>query len=252
MRWVTDSGSPDVWCRDRSASWRPWEFQNTKGTDWETFHDSHRQSARIGNLNTRNLRPRSTVWLSRAARSVATGSQWSRPMKSFRDRFHWTAPLVFHSNWSHDSARYWIGVFMCPIYSCGWNPEDSLPPPPPPPGRKGESSVQTSMKYPSSPKKWAQFLGRRTKHKENGTWLTWHTLCGREEVNATRPIKKLVCPVWPRQGLRMQNQTCITISTTRSELILNKFSIRESWHMNVRQQKYHLSEQAKKVLVTLQ
>ena len=31
-------------------------------------------------------RPRSTVWLSRAIRSVATRNQWSRPMKSFFSR----------------------------------------------------------------------------------------------------------------------------------------------------------------------
>ena len=32
--------------------------------------------------------PRSTFWLSRAIRLVATGNQWSWPMKSFQDRFH--------------------------------------------------------------------------------------------------------------------------------------------------------------------
>ena len=26
------------------------------------------------------------------------GNQWSRPMKSFQDRFHWSAPLVSRSN----------------------------------------------------------------------------------------------------------------------------------------------------------
>ena len=46
------------------------------------------------------LRPRSTLWLSRAIRSVATGNLWSGPMKSSQDQFHWSAPLVCHSNWS--------------------------------------------------------------------------------------------------------------------------------------------------------
>ena len=43
--------------------------------------------------------PRFTVWLSLGTRLVASGNLWSGPIKSFQDWFHWSAPLVFRSNW---------------------------------------------------------------------------------------------------------------------------------------------------------
>ena len=45
-------------------------------------------------------RPRSTFRLSLAIRSVATINQWSGPVKLFKERYHWSAPLVSRSNWS--------------------------------------------------------------------------------------------------------------------------------------------------------
>lgn len=44
------------------------------------------------------LRPRFTFRLSSTIRTVATGNQWSRPMKSKCTQFHWSAsaPLVCH------------------------------------------------------------------------------------------------------------------------------------------------------------
>ena len=66
-------------------------------------------------------RPRLTLWLSRAIRSFATGTQSSGPMKSFPDWFHWSIPLVSLANWpdftteSESGSRHsdnWISLYV--------------------------------------------------------------------------------------------------------------------------------------------
>ena len=48
---------------------------------------------------------RSTIWLSHAIRLVARRNQWNGPIKSFKDRFHWSAPVVSCSKRSDRTAE---------------------------------------------------------------------------------------------------------------------------------------------------
>ena len=76
-----------------------------------------------------NLRTQYTLWLSLAIRSVATGHQWSGPMKSFQDRFHWSAQLVSHGNWSGRKTESDSGHVICCMTFPSFTP--TLIPPPP-------------------------------------------------------------------------------------------------------------------------
>ena len=61
-----------------------------------------------GGMQTHKWRSRSTLWLSRAIRSVVKGNQWGGPLKSVLDWFHWYAPFVFRSKWLDRTTEYEI------------------------------------------------------------------------------------------------------------------------------------------------
>ena len=64
----------------------------------------------------RLFRPRSTVRFSQTIRSVATGHQWSGPMKLKDARFHWSVPPVSCSNWTdcRTESEIRAGPVVCP------------------------------------------------------------------------------------------------------------------------------------------
>ena len=62
-------------------------------------------SSRFGSL----LRPRSTLWLSRAIRSVAKGNQWSEPMESFEDH-------LLKNKWNHLTGLPTAGWYLGSVW----------------------------------------------------------------------------------------------------------------------------------------